>query len=178
MVHPWHDVALPQEFTESVPVVVEIPKGSKNKYELDKDTGLLRVDRILFSSMHYPANYGFIPQTFCDDGDPLDALVLGQEPIVPLALVEARPIGVMTMRDEKGQDDKLVMVHVNDPAYKDYHDVSQLPRHVLMELEQFFKDYKTLEHKEVEVDQIQGRLESIRALRAAVELYKGKFTPR
>src|SRR5687767_10881772 len=108
--HPWHDIPLPEDIEEAIPSIIEIPKGSKNKYELDKDFGLLRVDRVLFSAVHYPANYGFIPRTYCDDGDPLDILVLGQEPVHPLTLVEARAIGVMRMRDEKGLDDKIVAV--------------------------------------------------------------------
>ena len=107
--------------------MIEIPKGSKNKYELDKETGLLRLDRVLYSAVHYPANYGFIPRTFCDDGDPLDALVLGQEPVHPLTIVEARAIGVMRMRDEKGIDDKIIAVSVHDPAFADYTDKAQLP---------------------------------------------------
>jgi len=115
--HPWHDCYLDERSVErSFPVIVEVPKGSKNKYELDKETGLLRLDRVLFSAVYYPANYGFIPRTFCDDGDPLDALVLGQEALHPLSLVEARAIGVMRMRDEKGLDDKIIAVSVKDPA--------------------------------------------------------------
>src|SRR5690242_17202926 len=111
--HPWHDYPVdPGIIEESVPVIVEIPKGSKNKYELDKETGLLRLDRVLHSAVHYPADYGFIPRTFCDDGDPLDVLVLSQEPVYPLTIVAARPIGVMRMRDDKGTDDKIVAVSV------------------------------------------------------------------
>src|SRR3954454_11541865 len=112
MAHPWHDVALPGDIAASFPVVVEISKGSKVKYELDKTTGLLRVDRVLFSAVHYPANYGFVPRTWCDDGDPLDVLVLGQEAVVPMCLMRARAIGVMRMRDDKGGDDKVIAVHV------------------------------------------------------------------
>ena len=115
--HPWHDVYVDDHLIEKAfPVVIEVPMGSKNKYELDKETGLLRLDRVLYSSVHYPADYGFIPRTFCDDGDPLDALVLSQEPVHPLTIVMARAIGVMRMRDEKGIDDKIVAVSVNDPA--------------------------------------------------------------
>src|ERR671912_332210 len=115
--HPWHDSYVDDAIVGSAfPVVIEIPKGSKNKYELDKETGLLRLDRVLYSAVHYPADYGFIPRTYCDDGDPLDALVLGQEPVYPLTIVQARAIGVMRMRDEKGIDDKIVAVSVYDPA--------------------------------------------------------------
>ncbi len=118
--HPWHDCYVDDYSVEkSFPVIIEVPKGSKNKYELDKETGLLKLDRVLFSAVHYPANYGFIPRTYCDDGDPLDVLVLGQESVHPLTIVEARAIGVMRMRDEKGLDDKIVAVSIGDPAFND-----------------------------------------------------------
>ena len=117
--HPWHDIDLPRYIEDWIPAIIEIPTGSKVKYELDKESGLLRVDRILFSAVHYPANYGFVPRTYCDDGDPLDALVLGQGEFVPGVLVRARAIGVLRMRDEKGQDDKLLAVHLDDPEYAD-----------------------------------------------------------
>ncbi len=126
--HPWHDLYVDDTVVDKAfPVIVEIPNGSKNKYELDKETGLLRLDRVLYSAIHYPADYGFIPRTVCDDGDPLDALVLGQEPVYPLTIVEARAIGVMRMRDEKGIDDKIVGVSVHDPAYAHFTDKAQLP---------------------------------------------------
>lgn len=126
--HPWHDSYIDDSLIATAfPVVIEIPKGSTNKYELDKETGLLRLDRVLYSAVYYPADYGFIPRTFCDDGDPLDVLVLGQEPVYPLTIVEARAIGVMRMRDEKGVDDKIVAVSVRDPSYADYTDQAQLP---------------------------------------------------
>src|SRR5438093_2638916 len=147
--HPGHDSYVDDALVDkSFPVVIEVPKGSKNKYELDKETGLLRLDRVLFSAVHYPANYGFIPRTYCDDGDPLDALVLGQEPLHPLTVVEARAIGVMRMRDEKGLDDKIVAVSIRDPAFSDYTDHTQLPAHLLREMRRFFEDYKALEQKQ------------------------------
>jgi len=171
--HPWHDVAVDDaHLSEGFPVVVEIPKGSTNKYELDKETGLLRLDRVLYSAVYYPADYGFIPQTYCDDGDPLDVLVLGQEPVYPLTLLEARAIGVMRMRDEKGTDDKIVAVSVRDPAYADYFDKNQLPSHVLRQVRRFFEDYKTLEHKQVVVEDLLGPAEAIDVIAAARELYR------
>jgi len=171
--HPWHDCYLDERSVErSFPVIVEVPKGSKNKYELDKETGLLRLDRVLFSAVYYPANYGFIPRTFCDDGDPLDVLVLGQEPVTPLTLVEARAIGVMRMRDEKGIDDKIVAVSVRDPSFADYTDKDQLPGHVLLQVRRFFEDYKALEHKQVIVEDMLGPAEAFTIIREALELYR------
>src|SRR5438067_5609070 len=132
--HPWHDCYLDEQSVERLfPVIIEVPQGSKNKYELDKETGLLRLDRVLFSAVHYPANYGFIPRTFCDDGDPLDILVLGQEPVVPMCIMRARAIGVMAMRDEKGLDDKIIAVHLDDPAVSQYSHIREIPQHVLLE---------------------------------------------
>src|SRR5262249_46994715 len=118
--HPWHEVPLPKDLAAGFPVFIEIPMGSKVKYELDKATGLLRVDRALDTAVHSPANYGFVPQSYCPDSDPIDVLVLGQEAVAPGVLLDARVIGVMRMRDEKGEDDKLVAVHVDDPEYMDY----------------------------------------------------------
>jgi inorganic pyrophosphatase len=170
--HPWHDCYLDEQSVQrSFPAVIEVPKGSKNKYELDKETGLLRLDRVLFSAVHYPANYGFIPRTFCDDGDPLDVLVLGQEPLHPLTVVEARAIGVMRMRDEKGIDDKIVAVSVRDPAFADT-DHHQLPAHLLREMRRFFEDYKVLERKQVLVEDLLGSDDALRIIREALELYR------
>src|SRR5215470_10878216 len=130
--HPWHDFYVDEALIATgFPAVIEIPKGSKNKYELDKETGFLRLDRVLHSAVYYPADYGFVPQTYCDDGDPLDALVLGQEPVYPMTIVEARAIGVMRMRDEKGGDDKVIAVSVSDPAFADYRHHTDLHAHVL-----------------------------------------------
>jgi inorganic pyrophosphatase len=171
--HPWHDSYVDDAIVrDAFPVVIEIPKGSKNKYELDKETGLLKLDRVLYSAVHYPADYGFIPRTFCDDGDPLDALVLSQEPVYPLTLVEARAIGVMRMRDEKGVDDKIVAVSVHDPAFSGYTDKAQLPAHLLLELRRFFEDYKALEHKQVVVEDLLGPDDAVTIIRDALELYR------
>ena len=171
--HPWHDCYVDDTIVETAfPVIIEVPKGSKNKYELDKETGLLRLDRVLYSAVHYPADYGFIPRTFCDDGDPLDVLVLGQEPVYPLTIVEARAIGVMRMRDEKGVDDKIVAISVRDPAYTDYRDKSELPAHVLRMVRRFFEDYKVLEHKQVIVDELLGPEAAIEIINEALNLYR------
>jgi inorganic pyrophosphatase len=169
--HPWHDVELPRFVEDPVPAIIEISTGSKVKYELDKKSGLLIVDRVLFSAVHYPANYGFVPRTYCDDGDPLDVLVLCEESIQPLAIMRAKIIGVMKMRDDKGQDDKLIAVHADDPSNSDYSDISQIPAHKLRELKRFFEDYKGLENKKVLVSEPQGRSAGLQVLRDAIALY-------
>jgi inorganic pyrophosphatase len=171
--HPWHDPYIDESVLETAfPVVIEIPKGSKNKYELDKETGLLRLDRVLHSAVYYPADYGFIPRTFCGDGDPLDALVLSQEAVYPLTIVQARAIGVMRMRDEKGVDDKIVAVSVRDPAVSDYRDQAQLPQHVMREVTRFFQDYKALEQKQVVVEDLLGPHDALEIIREALDGYR------
>ncbi len=171
--HAWHDIYIDDELVETAfPVVIEVPKGSKNKYELDKETGFLKLDRVLYSAVHYPANYGFIPRTFCDDGDPLDALVLGQEPVHPLTVVEAHAIGVFRMRDDKGIDDKIVAVSTQDPAVAGYCDPAQLPEHTLRELKRFFQDYKVLENKEVVVEDFMGPADAVRIVLDALDMYR------
>lgn len=171
MAHPWHDIEPGDSIDKFFYTVIEIPKGSKNKYELDKKTGLLKADRVLFSSVVYPANYGLIPRTYCDDNDPLDVLVLGQEPIIPLCVVRCKAIGMITMSDEKGQDDKIIAVHADDPAYADYNDISALPQHVIKELQRFFEDYKILEQKEVTVGNLVGRIDAVNTIKKAINLY-------
>jgi inorganic pyrophosphatase len=173
--HPWHDVPLSENLAAWFPVYIEIPQGSKVKYELDKGTGLLRVDRVLYSAVHYPANYGFIPRTYCPDGDPLDVLVLGQVEVVPGVLLRARAIGVLTMEDEKGRDDKIIAIHLDDPEYADYHDIAGLPPHRLRELERFFLDYKVLEGKQVEVGAMRGAREAWQVVLEAVAAYARDF---
>src|SRR3954470_9803215 len=171
LMHPWHDTYVDDSvIATGFPVIVEIPKGSTNKYELDKETGLLRLDRVLYSAVYYPADYGFIPRTYCDDGDPLDALVLGQEPVYPLTIVEARAVGVMRMRDEKGVDDKIAAVSVRDPSFAEYTDKAQLPGHVLRQVRRFFEDYKVLEQKQVIVEDMLGPDEAIRIIKDALEM--------
>lgn len=173
----WHDVELGDAVERHFRCVIEIPKGSKVKYELDKATGLLWLDRVLHSAVHYPANYGFLPRTYCDDGDPLDVLVLGQEPVVPLCILRARAIGVLTMSDEKGSDDKIIAVHVDDPEYAHYQETAELPPHRLKEIQRFFLDYKVLENKSVDVERIRGRAEAVAVIRDAVRLYAARIAP-
>jgi inorganic pyrophosphatase len=169
--HALHDVALPDDLEPFVPAVIEIPRGSKLKYEIDKPTGLLVLDRVLYSSVHYPANYGFIPRTHADDGDPLDILVLMQEPVEPLTIVRARAVGGLKMHDDKGEDDKIIAVCIDDPAFSHYREVEELPPHVIIELDRFFRDYKVLEGKESVVDRPYDRMTALATMRAARESY-------
>lgn len=170
--HPWHNVSPGKDIPKTVNGIIEIPKGSKGKYELDKESGLLRLDRVLYSSVHYPANYGFIPQTYCDDKDPLDILIICSIDVDPLCLIEAKVIGVMHMIDDDEQDDKIVAVANNDMAVNYINDISELPPHTVVELRRFFEDYKKLEHKQVIVEQFLGRDDAYRIINEAVVLYE------
>ncbi len=170
--HPWHNVEIGAEVPNILNAIIEIPKGSKAKYELDKKSGLIKMDRILFSSVQYPANYGFIPQTFCEDNDPLDILVLGQETAVPLCIMRAKPIGVMKMLDQGEADDKVIAVHADDPEYSHVESLDDLPPHRIKEIRRFFEDYKTLENKIVKVEKFFDRAEAFRVIEAARNLYR------
>jgi inorganic pyrophosphatase len=171
MIHPWHDVTpgenLPSEFS----ALVEIPMGSSVKYELDKKTGLLRLDRVLYSAVYYPANYGFIPQTYAEDDDPLDVMVLCQEVLAPLTLVNSRVIGLMTMIDGGKKDHKVLAVAVDDPEFNSFRDAAELPPHRLMMLRRFFQDYKLLEGKSVEVDEIQPAAMALPIIEDSLQRY-------
>jgi inorganic pyrophosphatase len=172
MAHPWHDVPVDRtRVSEALPVVIEIAAGSKNKYELEKQTGMLVLDRVLHSSVHYPANYGFIPRSYCDDGDPLDCLVLGQEALLPLTIVHVRPIGVMHMRDAGRSDDKILAVQAYDPVFDQVRELEDAPPHLVREIERFFIDYKVLEEKEVEVRPFEGRQRALEVIVQALEDY-------
>ena len=175
--NPWHDVDPGKRAPETIDCIIEVPRGSRNKYELDKKTGLLRLDRVLYSAVFYPANYGFIPQTYCDDHDPLDILVLGQEQVVPMCILTARPIGVMQMVDQNEEDDKIIAIHENDPAVAHFRDISQLPEHTLNELQRFFEDYKILEHKKVRIERFDGRVQAHNIITKSLRLYTDSFNP-
>lgn len=172
MNHPWHDLSpgakVPREFR----AVIEIPLGSNVKYELDKESGLLKMDRMLYSAVYYPANYGFIPQTLAEDDDPLDVLVLCQEPVVPLTVVSARTIGLMTMIDAGRRDHKIIAVATEDPEFNSYGEASQMPPHRSLMIRRFFQDYKQLEGKAVEVDAIEPAARAFPIIEDALERYR------
>ncbi|QQS28358.1 MAG: inorganic diphosphatase [Sphingobacteriales bacterium] len=174
--NPWHHVSPGKNIPEIVNGIIEIPKGSRAKYELDKESGLLKLDRVLYSSVYYPANYGFIPQSFCDDNDPLDILVLSQIDFVPLCLVSAKVIGVMRMLDNNEADDKIIAVCANDPSVSHINDISELPQHFISELRNFFEDYKKLERKSVVVEDFLGKTMAMQIVQESFELYKQNFT--
>ena len=174
VLHPWHSLDIGEKAPEIVNMVVEIPRGSKVKYELDKKSGLICVDRILYGSYMYPANYGFIPQSYCEDGDPLDILAIAQEPFYPRSIASCRVIGAMEMIDDGDPDDKIIAVFDGDPEYKDIDDISQLPESRLNELRQFFQVYKNLENKEVMVNDFFNKQKAVEIVARSLEMYKTK----
>lgn len=171
----WHDISPKRITPEDFICVIEIPKGSKKKYELDKETGYIMLDRILHTSTHYPANYGFIPRTYGDDEDPLDVLVLCSESIEPMSLVRVYPIGVIKMIDNGRNDEKIIAIPFSDPNYNMYDNIDQLPMHVFEEMRHFFTVYKNLEHKTTAVDEVQGRDEAVKVIAEAIDRYIDNF---
>lgn len=172
--HPWHDIPFGENAPEVVHAIIEISRGSKAKYEVDKASGLLKLDRVLHSAFYYPINYGFIPQTYAGDGDPLDILVLSQIDFEPLSLVECRPIGVLRMHD-KGTDDKIISVCLNDVAVNHIQSLEELPSHLLQEIKHFFEQYKKLEHTEVVVDEWMEKKDAHAIIRQNIQDYSVRF---
>lgn len=175
---PWHKVDFGDDAPKRFNTVIEIPMGSSNKYELDKKTGLLKLDRVLYSAVHYPANYGFIPQTLGEDGDPLDVLVLASSPVVPLTLVVARAIGLISLRDQQEADHKIIAVSVNDPEFDHYQQTRELPPHRLAVLKRFFEDYKALEQKSVVVEDVLPAESAVRVIEQGISAYRKEFAHR
>ena len=174
----WHDISKERITAKSFEALIEIPKGCKAKYELDKETGLLRLDRVLYTSTVYPANYGFIPRTLADDGDPLDVLVLCGETIYPMTLVRCYPIGVIKMDDSGSLDEKIIAIPFDDPTYKNYYDIHELPTHVFDEMMHFFEVYKALEHKQTTVKEICHRDEAMEIIDKCIRLYRERIKER
>lgn len=175
MANIWHDISPKRITPEDFMCVIEIPKGSKKKYELDKETGFLMLDRILYTSTHYPANYGFIPRTYGDDNDPLDVLLICNEELEPLTLVHAYPIGVISMIDNGRNDEKIIAIPFNDPNHNNYTNIDQLPKHVFDEMRHFFSVYKNLENKETAVDEVRGREDAVKIIAGAIDRYIEEF---
>lgn len=173
--NPWYNVSFGEKAPKIVNGIIEIPKGNRAKYELDKESGMLKLDRVLFSSVYYPANYGFIPRTYCDDNDPLDILIISQIDIVPMCIVSVKVIGVMRMIDGGEADDKIIAVAEGDTSVNHINDISELPHYFISELKSFFEDYKKLENKEVVVEQFQNHEIAEEILKKAIFDYKNKF---
>jgi inorganic pyrophosphatase len=175
----WHDISASRITPNDFIAVVEIPKGSKNKYEMDKETGLVMLDRVLYTSTHYPANYGFIPRTYADDGDPLDVLVLCSEPVAPLTLVRCYPIGLILMLDNGRRDEKIIAIPYNEPHYNCYRSIYGLPNHIFNEMIHFFSVYKALERKDTTVDdEVMGEDEAMAVIAKAISQYEKEFKDR
>jgi inorganic pyrophosphatase len=175
VLHPWHGVHYGEQAPRVVNAIIEIPQGSRCKYEIDKPTGLLKLDRVIYSSFYYPSNYGFIPRTYGDDKDPLDILVLTTLPVTPLTLMEAKVIGVMQMIDSGDADDKIIAVAAQDPGINHYNNIEELPKHFFDELRHFFEEYKTLENKAVSVEEFGDKAKALQIIEEAIKLYKETF---
>ncbi len=178
VLHPWHGAHFGDNAPQIVNALIEIPQGSRAKYEIDKETGLLKLDRVIFSSFHYPINYGFIPQTLGKDGDPLDILVMCSQSIQPLCLVEARVIGNMQMIDTGLADDKIIAVAIKDPTVNHITSIDELPQHFLAVLKNYFQQYKVLENKLVEIDDFQDGQTAYKVIEESIIYYKEKYSPR
>ncbi|HYK57604.1 MAG TPA: inorganic diphosphatase [Flavisolibacter sp.] len=175
VLHPWHGASFGSKAPEQVNAMIEIPQGSRTKYEIDKETGLLRLDRVIYSSFHYPVNYGFIPQTLGHDHDPLDILVLCSQSIQSLCLVEATVIGNMQMIDSGEKDDKIIAVATKDPSVNHISSIEDMPRHFINELRNYFEQYKVLENKQVQIEEFQNKEIAYQIITEAIDLYKEKF---
>ena len=171
----WHDIDPKRIKPDDFVAVVEIPKGGKKKYELDKETGLIMLDRILYTSTHYPANYGFIPRTYADDLDPLDVLVLCSQQLKPMTSVRCYPVGVISMMDNGRGDEKIIAIPFNDPTYNGYKDIDEIPKHIFEEMKHFFKVYKELEGKQTAVNEVSGRADAEKIISAAIDGYINNY---
>ena len=171
----WHDISPKRIKEDDFFAVIEITKGGKAKYEMDKETGLLRLDRVLYTSTHYPANYGFIPRTFANDGDPLDVLVLCSENIIPMSLVRCYPIGVIIMDDGGSEDEKIIAIPFDDPTYNSYTDITQLPQHIYDEMQHFFTVYKQLEGKKTFVSKTEGHHAALEVIERCINAYNARY---
>jgi inorganic pyrophosphatase len=174
--HPWHEVSCGETPPQKVNAIIEIPKGSRAKYEIDKDSGLIKLDRVISASMYYPLNYGFIPQTLGEDDDPLDIVVLTQVTVVPGCLIPSKVIGVMQMIDRGEADDKIIAVAEQDPSVSEYEDVNDLPDYLIAELKHFFENYKTLENKKVIVDDFLSKEKAQSIIQTSIDLYKNRYS--
>jgi inorganic pyrophosphatase len=175
VLHPWHGASYGDKVPDIVNAIIEIPEGSRTKYEVDKETGLLKLDRVVYSSFHYPVNYGFIPQTLGLDNDPLDILVLCSQSIEPLCLVRATIIGNMQMIDSGEEDDKIIAVATDDPSVNHITSIEELPKHFFSELKNYFEQYKVLENKQVQIEDFQDKDVAYRIVKESIEHYRQKF---
>ncbi|MCA9485749.1 MAG: inorganic diphosphatase [Nanoarchaeota archaeon] len=175
--NPWHDLSAGKNTPEIVNAIIEIPKDSKVKYELDKDSGMLMLDRFLYSAVHYPGDYGFIPQTLWEDGDPLDILILTGVPVYPMTLAETRVIGVLRMVDDGEKDDKILAVYKNDPRFAEMESIKDVPRHIIAELKHFFETYKQLQGKNAKILEILDKKDAFKSIELGKKLYDLKYRP-